>query len=83
METVNVATLKERLSHYLALVKNGREIIVTSHRHQVAKISPVSSPTAKVIEPVRPVKDLKKLKGTHTRNGTSVVEALLNDRHRR
>lgn len=83
METVSVTTLKNRLSHYLALVKSGREIIVTSHRHQVARISPVSLPTKRMIEAVRPVKDLAKLKGVHTRRNTSAVDALLNDRHRR
>lgn len=83
MDTVNVATLKEKLSYYLGLVKNGREIIVTSHRHQVAKILPVSASTVRIIEAVRPVKDLLKLKGVKTRRAVSAVRSLLDDRRRR
>ena len=41
MDTVNIATLKEKLSYYLKLVQRGQEIVVTSHRHQVARIVPV------------------------------------------
>ena len=47
MNIVNVATLKERLSYYLNLVKSGEEVIVTSHRHQVARILPMSAPSLK------------------------------------
>jgi prevent-host-death family protein len=63
MNFVNVATLKEKLSHYLDLVKRGQEVVVTSHRHQVARIVPVSSPASRITEPARPVKDLRKVKG--------------------
>ena len=63
MTTVNVATLKEKLSHYLNLVKGGQEVVVTSHRHRVARILPVSAPNAQPREPSRSVKDLRKLKG--------------------
>jgi len=82
MVTVNVATLKEKLSYYLRLVKNGREIIVTSHHHPVAKILPVSAATVRIIEAVRPVKDVLRLKGVRPRRTVSVVNSLLNDRRR-
>ena len=41
MESVSVATLKSNLSQYLAAVRRGKEIIVTSHRHPIARIVPV------------------------------------------
>jgi prevent-host-death family protein len=83
MTIVNVATLKEKLSYYLGLVKEGQEIIVTSHRHRVARILPPSTPSAEVTKPSRPVKDLKKLKGIKRRRSMSAVQRLLEDRRRR
>jgi antitoxin (DNA-binding transcriptional repressor) of toxin-antitoxin stability system len=83
MTIVNVAILKERLSYYLGLVKSGEEVIVTSHRHQVARILPVTGPTAEIMEPTRPVKDLRKLKGIKPKRSLSGVKSLLDDRRRR
>jgi prevent-host-death family protein len=83
MTTVNVATLKEKLSHYLNLVKKGHEIVVTSHRHPVARILPTAAPASRVTEPTRPVKELLKLKGVKRRRFTSAVDTLLSDRRRR
>lgn len=83
MNIVNVATLKEKLSYYLGLVKEGQEIVVTSHRHRVARILPPSTPSAEVTKPSRPVKDLKKLKGIKRRRSMSAVQRLLEDRRRR
>jgi antitoxin (DNA-binding transcriptional repressor) of toxin-antitoxin stability system len=83
MTIVNVATLKEKLSYYLGLVKQGQEIVVTSHRHQVARILPPSTPSAEVTKPARSVKDLKKIKGIKPRRSMSAVQTLLEDRHRR
>jgi antitoxin (DNA-binding transcriptional repressor) of toxin-antitoxin stability system len=83
MTIVNVAILKERLSYYLGLVKSGEEVIVTSHRHQVARILPVTGPTAEIVEPTRPVKDLRKLKGIKPRRSLSGMKSLLDDRRRR
>jgi antitoxin (DNA-binding transcriptional repressor) of toxin-antitoxin stability system len=83
MNVVNVAILKEKLSYYLGLVKSGEEVIVTSHRHQVARILPVTAPTAEIVEPTRPVKDLRKLKGIKPRRSLSGVKSLLDDRRRR
>jgi prevent-host-death family protein len=83
MAIVNVATLKEKLSYYLGLVKEGQEIVVTSHRHRVARILPPSTPSAEVTKPSRPVKDLKKLKGIKRRRSMSAVQRLLDDRRRR
>jgi antitoxin (DNA-binding transcriptional repressor) of toxin-antitoxin stability system len=83
MNVVNVAILKEKLSYYLGLVKSGEEVIVTSHRHRVARILPVTAPTAEIAEPTRPVKDLRKLKGIKPRRSLSGVKSLLADRRRR
>ena len=83
MNVVNVAVLKEKLSYYLNLVKSGQEVVVTSHRHQVARILPVTSPSVEIVEPTRPVKDLKKIRGIKPRRSLSAVKSLLDDRRRR
>ena len=83
MTTVNVATLKEKLSHYLRLVKSGEEVVVTSHRHAVARILPSGAPSAQIIEPSRPVKDVLKVKGVRRRRSVSAVDMLIADRRRR
>jgi prevent-host-death family protein len=83
MTTVNVATLKEKLSYYLGLVRQGQEIVVTSHRHRVARILPPSAPDGQFAEPVRPVKDLRRIKGVQLGRSKSAVKTLLEDRRRR
>jgi len=83
MTTVNVATLKEKLSYYLNLVKGGQEIVVTSHRHRVARILPASAPDSQAAQPSRPVKDLAKIRGVKPRRSLSAVKTLLEDRRRR
>jgi prevent-host-death family protein len=83
MTVVNVTTLKEKLSYYLGLVRQGQEIVVTSHRHRVARILPPSTPSAEVTEPSRPVKDLRKIRGIKPRRSISAVQTLLEDRRRR
>ncbi len=40
MVKVNVAALKAELSHYLELVENGEQLLVTSHGKEIAKIAP-------------------------------------------
>lgn len=42
MKTVKVAELKNRLSAYLQLVRNGEEVIVKDRDQPVARISPYS-----------------------------------------
>jgi antitoxin (DNA-binding transcriptional repressor) of toxin-antitoxin stability system len=83
MNVVNVAILKEKLSYYLNLVKSGEEVVVTSHRHHVARILPVTAPSAEILEPTRPVKDLRKIKGVKLRRPVSGVKSLVDDRRRR
>lgn len=83
MTTVNVATLKEKLSHYLGLVKKGEEVVVTSHQHPVARILPSTSSATPIIEPTRPVKDVLKVRGLKRRRSVSGVENLIAERRRR
>lgn len=83
MNIVSVANLKEKLSHYLGLVKKGEEVVVTSHRHQVARILPVKASAIDIIEASRPVKDLSKIKGVKLKRSTSGVGLLIADRRRR
>jgi antitoxin (DNA-binding transcriptional repressor) of toxin-antitoxin stability system len=83
MNIVNVANLKEKLSYYLNLVKSGEEVVVTSHRHQVARILPMTAPSAEIVEPTRPVKDLRKVKGVKLRRTVSGVKSLVDDRRSR
>ncbi len=83
MSIVNVATLKEKLSYYLKRVKEGEEVVVTSHRQRVARILPASASESRSTEPSRPVKDLLKLRGIKPRRTISAVGTLLEDRQRR
>jgi prevent-host-death family protein len=83
MNIVSVAILKEKLSYYLNLVKAGEEVVVTSHRHRVARILPVTAPSAEILEPARPVKDLRKIRGIKPARPLSGVKSLLDDRRRR
>ena len=42
MTTVNIADLKNRLSHYLRQVREGNEILIRDRNRPVAKIIPLS-----------------------------------------
>jgi prevent-host-death family protein len=83
MESVSVATLKSNLSGYLAAVKNGKEIIVTSHRHPIARIVPMEKAIAglKIIPARKPVSSLRKIKGMNLQ--VDLLAELLADRRRR
>jgi prevent-host-death family protein len=83
MESVSVATLKSHLSRYLAAVKDGKELIITSHRHPVARLSPLEKTAAdlKIIPAKKPVSSLKKIKGIKL--SFDPLEFLLEDRRRR
>ena len=47
MVTVGVRNLKDQLSQYLELVKNGERVLVTEHNHPVAEII---TPQKEIIE---------------------------------
>ena len=38
IEQVNTATLKQRLCHYLGLARQGKEVLITSHKRIVARL---------------------------------------------
>ncbi|MBA3385106.1 MAG: type II toxin-antitoxin system prevent-host-death family antitoxin [Chthoniobacterales bacterium] len=83
MESVSVAQLKSRLSHYLKAARKGKEITVTSHRHSIARIVPLENtgPELNIIPASKPVSSLRKLKGIKLK--TDLVADLLADRQRR
>jgi prevent-host-death family protein len=84
MKTVSVAELKSKLSQYLAVAKNGHEVMVTSHRHPIAKIVPVEEAMVddlEIIPAKKPASSLKKIKGMNL--PFDPVEWLLEDRRRR
>ena len=84
MESVSVATLKSKLSQYLAAVKKGKGIVITSHQHPVARLLPLEKApeTIELATPaLRPISSLKKIKGTRLK--FDPVDYLLADRRRR
>jgi len=83
MECVSVATLKSNLSRYLAAVKKGKEFVITSHRHPVARLSPVGKTAAdlRIIPAKKPVSTLSKIKGLNLK--VDLLADLLADRRRR
>jgi len=84
MESVSVAQLKSELSRYLAAVKKGKELIVTSHQHPVARLVPIKKNAVddlKIIPAKKPVSSLKKIKGIKL--NVDLVADLLADRRRR
>ena len=38
IEQVNTATLKQQLCHYLGLVRQGKEVLITSHKRIIARL---------------------------------------------
>ena len=83
MKSVSVAALKNNLSRYLASVKKGHELIITSHRHPVARLSPVEKATQglKIIPAKKPASSLRKIKGMNLQ--VDLLAELLADRRRR
>jgi prevent-host-death family protein len=83
MESVSIATLKSNFSGYLAAVRKGKELIITSHRHPVARLSPVArtAEDLEIIPAKKPVSSLKRIKGVKI--DVDLVAELLSDRRRR
>ena len=81
MKSVSVAQLKSNLSQYLNAVKKGAEIIVTSHRHPIARLAPLKENSVEIISARRPVSSLKKVRGIKL--AADPVAWLLADRRRR
>ena len=83
MQSISVATLKSNLSGYLDAVKKGEKIIVTSHRHPIARLLPIENSLAdlEIIPASKPISTLKRLKGVKLK--FDLVADLLADRRRR
>lgn len=83
MKTVSVAELKSKLSKYLAAVKKGNEIVITSHRHPIARVVPMEKgwEDLKIIPAKKPVSSLKKIKGLSLK--VDLLADLLADRRGR
>jgi prevent-host-death family protein len=83
MKSVSVAELKSKLSQYLAAVRSGKEIVITSHRHSIARIVPMeeNATDLKIIPARNPISTLRGLKGVKLK--VDLVADLLADRRRR
>jgi prevent-host-death family protein len=83
MESVSVATLKSKLSQYLQAVRKGKEIVVTSHQHPIARLVPLEkrSPGIEILPATKPIASLKKINGIKLK--FDPVDYLLEDRRRR
>ncbi|RJQ55654.1 MAG: hypothetical protein C4530_15620 [Desulfobacteraceae bacterium] len=64
-------------------VQQGHEIVVASHRHEIARIIPISDRKLRRKIPSRPVIDLLTLDRVKTDPPSIGVQTLLQDRHRR
>lgn len=83
MTYVSTAKLKAKLSQYLAEVREGGTVYVTSHGHPVAELSPLTEGGKLGIqEPDRPVSDLSKLR-IRARRRIPAEDMLRQDRRRR
>lgn len=63
MNYVSTAELKAKLSSYLAQVREGGSVYVTSHGRPVAELSALEGgPGLGIRKPERPLSDLKKIR---------------------
>ena len=65
MTTVNTATLKQQLSHYLGLVRQGKEVLITNHKRVIARLLAEEQGAGRLplIPPTHPASDLKDIGG--------------------
>ena len=83
MKTVNVATLKQKLSEYLRCVEQGDEVMVTSHRRPIARLTSEDGKDRAIRPPTQPMSALRKIRGVSASKPFSALQTLLNDRGRR
>lgn len=83
MKTVNVATLKQRLSEYLRVVEQGDEVLVTSHRRHIARLVPENGTGLAIRPPSLPLSALGAVRGVKLSKPFSAGQLLLEDRGRR
>jgi len=65
MTTVNTATLKQQLSHYLGIARQGKEVLITSHKRVIARLLAEDGGAGRLplIPPTRPASELKEIGG--------------------
>lgn len=80
MKTVSVAVLKQQLSHYLHHVEEGEDVLVTAHRHPVARVTSVAPGRLRVRMPTSKISVLRGLKGVTLSPGRTSVDLLIEDR---
>ena len=83
MKRVNVAELKQKLSAYLRVVEQGEEVVITSHRRPVARISAEPASGWVVRESKVPASSIRDLKGLKRKPGRTATKYLYEDRNRR
>jgi len=84
MRYVSTAGLKAKLSQYLAEVREGGTVYVTSHGHPVAELSPLAGGGwLGIQEPERPVSDLAKMQIPACPKKIPAEDILRQDRGRR
>ena len=83
MTTVNTATLKQQLSHYLGLARQGKEVLITSHRRVIARLLAEEAGAGRLplIPPSRPSSELKDIGGFGL--DADPLEQLMKDRRKR
>ena len=84
MKRVSTADLKAHLSKYLAMVREGQTLYVTSHRRPVAQLSPSEADESPSVQPPSlPMSRLKRVAGIKPSSGAEGLKELLHDRRRR
>lgn len=65
MTTVNTATLKQKLSHYLGVVRQGTDVLITNHKRIIARLMAEELNVSRLPlrEPTRPASDLTQIGG--------------------
>ena len=83
MTTVNTATLKQQLSHYLGLARQGKEVLITSHRRVIARLLAEEAGAGRLplIPPSLPASELKDIGGFGL--DSDPLEHLMQDRRKR
>ncbi len=78
MITVNIATLKAKLSYYLSEVKKGHEVVVMDRTTPVARLEPIRAKKPMLVtQPAtRTAKELREMKISPLRHALSVDEVV-------
>jgi len=84
MTTVNVATLKAKLSAYLKATGAGKEFVVVAHSHPVARLMPPGVQGTLAVQPPRtPVARLRDIRGVRVPAVPDAVRLIRADRDAR